>query len=42
MKFPEPTVDINAIKQKYHAIVEEEGIGAEKKDDAFSNTAPDA
>ena len=24
MKFPEPTVDINAIKKKYHAIVEEE------------------
>ena len=27
MKFPEPTVDINEIKQKYHAIVEEEGGG---------------
>ena len=25
MKFPEPTVDINEIKKKYHAIVEEEG-----------------
>jgi hypothetical protein len=25
MKFPEPTIDINEIKQKYHAIVEEEG-----------------
>jgi PPK2 family polyphosphate:nucleotide phosphotransferase len=25
MKFPEPTVDINEIKQKYHAIVTEEG-----------------
>ena len=24
MKFPEPTVDIGEIKQKYHAIVEEE------------------
>ena len=24
MQFPEPTVDINEIKQKYHAIVEEE------------------
>ena len=24
MKFPEPTVDINEIKKKYHAIVEEE------------------
>ncbi|MGD9409394.1 MAG: hypothetical protein PVF12_05380, partial [Thiohalocapsa sp.] len=27
MKFPEPTVDIDQIKQKYHAIVEEEGGG---------------
>jgi PPK2 family polyphosphate:nucleotide phosphotransferase len=25
MKFPEPTVDINEIKKKYHAIVAEEG-----------------
>jgi len=39
MKFPQPTVDINEIKQKYHAIVEAEGTGAsdpsqasEKKD----------
>jgi PPK2 family polyphosphate:nucleotide phosphotransferase len=29
MKFPEPTVDIDAIKHKYHAIVQEERIGAE-------------
>jgi PPK2 family polyphosphate:nucleotide phosphotransferase len=29
MKFPEPTVDINEIKQKYHAIVQEEKIGEE-------------
>jgi PPK2 family polyphosphate:nucleotide phosphotransferase len=29
MKFPEPTVDINEIKQKYHAIVQEERTGAE-------------
>ena len=27
MKFPEPTVDINEIKQKYHAIEEAEGKG---------------
>ena len=27
MKFPEPSVDINEIKKKYHAIVEEEGGG---------------
>ena len=39
MKFPKPTVDINEIRQKYHAIVEAEGNGAsdtsqasEKKD----------
>ena len=34
MKFPAPTVDINEIKQKYHAIVAEEGDGeqAELKD----------
>jgi len=31
MKFPEPTVDIDVIKQKYHAIVAEEGTdGAEQ------------
>jgi PPK2 family polyphosphate:nucleotide phosphotransferase len=30
MKFPEPTVDIEQIKQKYHAIVQEERIGAER------------
>ena len=30
MKFPEPTVDINEIKKKYHAIVEEEGEGGEE------------
>ncbi len=29
MRFPEPTVDIDQIKQKYHAIVQEERIGAE-------------
>jgi len=29
MKFPEPTVDINEIKKKYQAIVEEEGIEQE-------------
>jgi PPK2 family polyphosphate:nucleotide phosphotransferase len=29
MKFPEPTVDIDQIKQKYHAIAQEERIGAE-------------
>ena len=27
MKFPAPTVDIDQIKQKYHAILQEEGIG---------------
>ena len=27
MKFPEPTVDIDEIKKKYHAIVEQEGSG---------------
>ena len=27
MKFPEPTVDIDEIKKKYHAIVEEEADG---------------
>ncbi len=27
MKFPEPTVDIDVIKQKYHAILAEEGHG---------------
>ena len=39
MKFPKPTVDIDEIRQKYHAIVEAEGNGAsdtsqasEKKD----------
>jgi PPK2 family polyphosphate:nucleotide phosphotransferase len=32
MKFPEPTVDINEIKQKYHAIVAEQGdTGCGKK-----------
>lgn len=30
MKFPEPTVDINQIKQKYHAIVQEVRIGEKK------------
>ena len=34
MKFPEPTVDINEIKKKYHAIVEEEGQGGEKQEQA--------
>jgi len=31
MKFPEPTVDINEIKKKYHDIVVEEKAN-EKKD----------
>ena len=30
MKFPEPTVDIEEITQKYHAIEQKEGIEAEK------------
>ena len=34
MKFPEPTVDIDQIKQKYHAIVQEERIGEAKAVDA--------
>ena len=34
MKFPEPTVDINEIKKKYHAIVEAEGDGPEAELDA--------
>ncbi len=29
MKFPDPTVDIDEIKQKYHAIEQEERIGAQ-------------
>ena len=29
MKFPEPTVDLDEIKKKYHEIVEQEGDGAE-------------
>mgnify|MGYP000561992149 FL=1 len=29
MKFPEPTIDIEEIKQKYHAIVQEEGAEQE-------------
>jgi PPK2 family polyphosphate:nucleotide phosphotransferase len=29
MKFPDPTVDIEEIRQKYHAIVQEERIGQE-------------
>jgi hypothetical protein len=29
MKFPDPTVDIDEIKQKYHAIEQEEGVEAE-------------
>jgi hypothetical protein len=28
MKFPAPTVDIGEIRQKCHAIVQEEGMGA--------------
>ena len=35
MKFPEPTVDINEIKQKYHAIVEEE---EEKQEEQVDDT----
>ena len=31
MKFPEPMVDINEIKQKYHAIVAEEGEAHQKE-----------
>jgi len=34
MKFPEPTVDIEEIKQKYHAIVQEERIGQESAERA--------
>jgi hypothetical protein len=36
MKFPEPTVDIEQIKQKYHAIVQEEGIGQESAEHVSS------
>ena len=34
MNFPEPTVDINEIKKKYHAIVEQEGDGPEAELDS--------
>jgi len=34
MKFPEPTVDIDEIKQKYHAIEQEERIGQESAERA--------
>lgn len=34
MKFPEPTVDIDEIKKKYHTIVESEGDGPEAELDA--------
>ena len=37
MKFPEPTVDIDEIKKKYHAIVEQEGDGAEAELDDRSD-----
>ena len=36
MKFPEPTVDIEEIKKKYHAIVQEERIGQESTERAGS------
>jgi PPK2 family polyphosphate:nucleotide phosphotransferase len=32
MKFPEPTVDINTIKKKYHEIIVEEGLTGENID----------
>jgi hypothetical protein len=40
MKFPDPTVDINEIKQKYHAIEQEERIGTEaaKADESESSS----
>jgi PPK2 family polyphosphate:nucleotide phosphotransferase len=38
MKFPEPSVDINEIKKKYHAIVEQEGDGAEAELDEQVNS----
>jgi PPK2 family polyphosphate:nucleotide phosphotransferase len=34
MKFPEPTVDIDEIRQKYHAIEQEERIGQESAERA--------
>jgi PPK2 family polyphosphate:nucleotide phosphotransferase len=37
MKFPEPTVDIEEIRQKYHAIVQEERIGQESAAQAGSD-----
>jgi PPK2 family polyphosphate:nucleotide phosphotransferase len=37
MKFPEPTVDIEEIRQKYHAIVQEERIGEESAAHARSS-----
>ena len=37
MKFPEPTVDIEEIRQKYHAIVQEERIGQENAAQAGSD-----
>jgi len=39
MKFPEPTVDIDEIKNKYHAIVEAEGDGPEAELDAPTDSA---
>ena len=41
MKFPEPTVDINQIKQKYHAIVEQEGDGVEAELDGQTEGGKD-
>ena len=38
MKFPEPTVDIDEIKKKYHAIVEQEGDGQEAELDAQADS----
>jgi hypothetical protein len=32
MKFPEPTVDIDEIKQKYHVIEQEEGNDKDRPD----------
>jgi PPK2 family polyphosphate:nucleotide phosphotransferase len=38
MQFPEPTVNIEEIKQKYHAIEQKEAIGAKEKNNAQSDT----
>jgi len=41
MKFPEPTVNIEEIRQKYHAIVQEERIGEERAAHAGSSGKKD-